>query len=140
MNDFIKKISSTPAAATLLLQNALQWYHTLQQERAANENSPHSTEESLYTFRLALDELLTNAIDHGNCGNPSAAVTVCLEYRDGKILISVHDEGPGFHAADLPDPRRDENRFRRHGRGLYILKAIGNVQWDGERGCVRVEL
>ena len=140
INHFTEKIPSTPAAATLLLQNALQWYHTLQQEKAANENSPHSTEESLYTFRLALDELLTNAIDHGNCGSPSAAVTVRIEYRDGKILISVHDEGAGFHAADLPDPRREENRFSRHGRGLYILNALGDVRWDGERGCVRVEL
>ena len=140
MKTFTETIPSTPAAATLLLQNALQWYHTLQQERAANGNSPHSTEESLYTFRLALDELLTNAIDHGNCGNPSAAVTVRLEYREGKILISVHDEGAGFHAADLPDPRREENRFSRHGRGLFLLNSLGTVRWDGERGCVRVEL
>ncbi|HON80187.1 MAG TPA: hypothetical protein PK544_16980 [Spirochaetota bacterium] len=62
MKSFTEKIPSTPAAATLLLQNALQWYHTLQQVISANENSPHFTEESLYTFRLALDELLTNAM------------------------------------------------------------------------------
>jgi anti-sigma regulatory factor (Ser/Thr protein kinase) len=140
MTPFTKSIPSTPAAATLLLQNALQWYHTLPQERAANENISHTTDESLYIFRLALDELLTNAIDHGNGGKPSAAVTVRIEYRDGKILISVHDDGTGFHAADLPDPWREENRFSRHGRGLYILNALGNVRWDGERGCVRVEL
>jgi len=140
MKPFTESIPSTSAAATLLLQNALQWYHTLQQEKAANENISQSTEASLYTFRLALDELLTNAIDHGNCGNPSAAVTVRIEYRDGKIIISVRDEGTGFHAADLPDPLREENRFCRHGRGLYILKALGDVRCDGERGCVRVEL
>ncbi|HPB83322.1 MAG TPA: ATP-binding protein [Spirochaetota bacterium] len=122
------------------LKNRSKVNHTLQQEKAANENTHNPTEASFYTFRLALDELLTNAIDHGNCGNPSAAVTVRIEYLAGKILISVRDEGPGFHAADLPDPRCEENRFCRHGRGLYILKALGDVRWDGERGCVRVEL
>mgnify|MGYP003807654865 FL=1 len=63
-----------------------------------------------------------------------------IEYRDGKILISVRDEGAGFHAADLPDPLCEENRFCRHGRGLFLLNSLGNVRWDGERGCVRVEL
>jgi len=79
--------------------------------------------------RLAqvVTNLLTNAIQYNR---PGGEVRVNLETREGVVVLTVADNGPGIHAQDMP--RVFERFFRAdkarstggNGLGLAISKAI----------------
>jgi serine/threonine-protein kinase RsbW len=81
-------------------------------------------DKTAFGLRLALEELLTNAIKHGNKGNPDLKATVDCAILPGAIEISVSDEGLGFDHCSMPDPTEKENLEKQGGRGLYLVKKF----------------
>lgn len=71
---------------------------------------------------LALSEAVTNAIVHGNGEDPEKSVTVRSTLEEGRLRVSVQDEGEGFDPDDLPDPLREENLLKEGGRGVYLIE------------------
>jgi len=130
LNTFTSIIRTNKPDADILISNALTWYH-----KVIEHNPALGIEE--YYYRLALDELLTNALQHGNVNNPDASIKVGITNTGTNMSITVADEGEGFHA--IPDPKSRENIFKQHGRGLFLLSSIGNVCWDDEERCARFE-
>lgn len=80
-------------------------------------------EDVIFAIRLALDEALSNAVRHGNCGDPTKQVTVEYAINDHGFKASVTDEGCGFQPDELPDPTLKENLDRPCGRGVMLMKA-----------------
>jgi len=80
-------------------------------------------EDVVFAIRLALDEALSNAVRHGNCGDPSKQVTVEYSITDEGFKASVTDQGCGFHPDELPNPTLEENIERPCGRGVMLMKA-----------------
>lgn len=80
---------------------------------------PHIEENEL---AVALSEALTNAIIHGNREDSSKRVIAWAEIRPCKIIFTVTDEGSGFDHSSLTDPRKKENFFQNHGRGLFMIR------------------
>lgn len=89
-------------------------------------------------IRIALDNLLSNAVKYAPAGTP---VTVAAERRDGEIVISVRDRGPGIAARDRESVFRKFIRGQNvagtagAGLGLYLVKRIverhgGRVEID----------
>jgi signal transduction histidine kinase len=78
-------------------------------------------------FVEALDELLSNAVQHSPAGT---RVTLSARCRDGAIVVAVADEGPGIPLAAQDRildrlSRLDKGGEGRHvGLGLAIVKAI----------------
>jgi anti-sigma regulatory factor (Ser/Thr protein kinase) len=70
---------------------------------------------------LVASELAANAVRHGR-----PPVTLALEYRDGRVRISVHDSGHGT------DPRSPApSTTSGSGRGLAIVRDIAvDHGWD----------
>ena len=64
---------------------------------------------------LAVGEAATNAIEHGNGGNPTKTVTVMASMRNDQVAITVVDEG-GWR------PPQSSHGLR--GRGLELMRAI----------------
>ena len=58
----------------------------------------------IFAMRLSLEEAITNAIRHGNAGDPKKVVTVVADVTDEKLRVVVQDEGEGFEPEDVPDP------------------------------------
>jgi CheY-like chemotaxis protein len=110
---------------------------------------------------LALDEALSNAVEHGNLEVPSHSkadvegmesyrrlvasreadprygertVTVESSIGRGELRVTVTDQGPGFEHADLPDPRDPANLFRTHGRGILLIKLSMDEVHFNEKG------
>ena len=82
-------------------------------------------EDSELDIEMALREALANAIVHGNQEDPHKRVYVtCRCTTDGEVSITVQDEGQGFNGNALPDPTTPENRLVKHGRGIYLMKAL----------------
>lgn len=78
---------------------------------------------SIFALRLALEEVLINAIKHGNRFDPDKVVHVDVSITSAEVVITVEDEGPGFHRGSVPDPRLEENLERCSGRGILLVEA-----------------
>jgi anti-sigma regulatory factor (Ser/Thr protein kinase) len=93
-----------------------------------------------YFYALTLDETISNAVNHGNLHAPDKRVIIEIGPCKGKLKITVKDEGHGFDPSHVPDPLSPENRCRRGGRGLHILRNLARVRWNREGNCIVVKL
>ena len=94
-------------------------------------------EQAMFGIRLALEEALSNAIRHGNAGDPEKQVPIEYQIDPHRIYIQVCDEGNGFNAESLPDPTAEENITRPHGRGVMLMQAyMSEVRYNEAGNCV----
>lgn len=84
-------------------------------------------EEKFANLQIAVSEAILNAIIHGNKENPEKNIFVKIEYDENKISIRIKDEGSGFDINKLPDPTKEENLYKEHGRGILIIKSIVDI-------------
>jgi len=88
-------------------------------------------------IEVALREALENAIVHGNGEDSRKHVWVrCRCTTDGEVLITVRDEGQGFDSHTAPNPIAPENRLRKSGRGIYLMKTLMDEVHFEQRGAV----
>lgn len=73
-------------------------------------------------MRLALEEAVVNALQHGHHFDPTKQVRVSLRVSASEALAEVEDEGPGFDPASVPDPTAPENLDKPSGRGLLLMQ------------------
>lgn len=71
---------------------------------------------------LSVTEATTNAIKHANKCDESKLVKINAKVEDGKVIISVKDEGIGFDPLKIPDPTEPENLLKDSGRGVYLMR------------------
>lgn len=82
-------------------------------------------QENLPEVRVALTEALSNAVIHGNQGDPEKKVEICGACENHeKLLLVITDQGKGFDPAAIPDPTVAENIFSRRGRGIFLIHHL----------------
>jgi len=79
-------------------------------------------EYSNVNIPLAMNEVLINAIKHGNNGDETCFVEIRILADDIKLQITICDEGNGFDVSKVPDPRHAPNLLKEGGRGLLLIK------------------
>jgi serine/threonine-protein kinase RsbW len=95
---------------------------------------------SRFAIKLALEEAITNAFNHGHkTVPPGTPITVAFAVSSETVRITVQDRGPGFTPDEVPDPTLDENLANPTGRGLMLMKAYMTEVSHNDRGN-RVEL
>lgn len=78
--------------------------------------------EDLQWLHLCLDEVVVNAMLHGNEGDPDLLISVAL-YRDGgRWSLIVSDQGEGFDPGTVPDTDDPDTLLLEHGRGIRIMR------------------
>jgi serine/threonine-protein kinase RsbW len=82
------------------------------------------SEEVAFDVKLAVQEAVVNAAEHGNEYDESKTVCVCCEATGGAIKVTVADEGPGFDPCCVPDPTLPENILRESGRGVFLMRKL----------------
>jgi serine/threonine-protein kinase RsbW len=92
-----------------------------------------SGSESL-ALRHGIHEAMVNAILHGNGGDSSRHVRVAYGFCGNEVWIEVEDEGPGFRAEQVADPRTPQNAQRPAGRGLLMMNHFMNSVEYNDRG------
>jgi serine/threonine-protein kinase RsbW len=97
-------------------------------------------EQKRMEISLAVQEALVNAVVHGCRSDPSKTVSCKLQCDgDGRIIIVVTDPGSGFSQESVADPKRSENRYTDHGRGVYLIRQLmDEVQF--ERGGSEIRM
>jgi serine/threonine-protein kinase RsbW len=97
-------------------------------------------EQKRFEVVLAVQEALANAVVHG-CGNDPSKEVRCRLQSDprGQIVIIVTDPGPGFSPDLLSDPKRSDNLYVDHGRGVYLIRQLmDEVQFEGSGNEIRM--
>ncbi len=80
-------------------------------------------EQARFAIQLALEEVLCNAIKHGNKNDAGKSVTVRYAVTPEVCVVIVRDEGSGFIPDRVPDPTSPERLPMPDGRGIMLLKA-----------------
>jgi serine/threonine-protein kinase RsbW len=97
-------------------------------------DSRHLPEETVFDMKLAVQEAVANAIEHGNDCDPDKTVRVECEVTDDALVVRVRDEGPGFDPASVPDPTLPQNILRENGRGIFLMQNLCDEVRYNERG------
>ncbi len=90
-------------------------------------------------IRLCLDEVIINAIRHGNHEDPTKKVAIALFANQQGWAIRVEDEGEGFSVSDLPNLDGQEYWEAEHGRGILLIQSYMDEIWYYDKGN-RVQL
>jgi anti-sigma regulatory factor (Ser/Thr protein kinase) len=78
-----------------------------------------------YAVELALREVLSNSVIHGNRLDVQKLVHVRCRCKAGKeVSLIVSDQGQGFDAHNVPDAVAAENLEAEHGRGIRLMKFV----------------
>ena len=81
-------------------------------------------EDELHKISMAVRETVVNAVVHGNRYNAHKKVHLSASLEEGRLTVTVGDEGDGFDLASVPDPLADENLLHQSGRGLLLVRAF----------------
>ncbi len=88
------------------------------------------SEEDRSWLVLCLDEAVTNAMIHGNEGDPRLMVDVVVAVDAKRWQIVISDQGSGFSMASVPDPDDPESLLLEHGRGIRLMRAwLGSLTY-----------
>ena len=110
--------------------------HQLIEEVMEVVRSDQWSEKDLFALELVFEEVLTNAVKHGNDSDPSKQVRFDCKLNQTKVYVRVEDEGPGFDPHTVPDPREPDNQMVVSGRGVLLISHFASkVTWN-ERGNV----
>jgi len=71
-------------------------------------------------LQLVLQEACINAIRHGRPRGAGGSLRVVFVFHPDRLVIEVHDGGPGFDPDSVPDP--DPENLQEGGYGVYIMK------------------
>ena len=129
IKNFKRRIPSIRKDATALIKEAVSFLVEIKENGLARNVSE-------FWFRLALDEAVENSMTHGNNNNPSKRISVLIIPDENSIRMAIEDEGSGFVPEDLPDPTDRDRFFKKHGRGVHILRAIADVGWNEQGNCI----
>jgi anti-sigma regulatory factor (Ser/Thr protein kinase) len=67
---------------------------------------------------LLVSELVTNSVRHGGAGVRDC-IRVRIAVATGRLVVEVHDEGPGFEPPAVPAPRPTGG-----GMGLVLVNSL----------------
>jgi serine/threonine-protein kinase RsbW len=81
-------------------------------------------EDAIFDIKLAIQEAVVNAVEHGNGSDPRKMIHVSCDANDDSVILVVRDEGDGFDLNSVPDPTLPENILREHGRGIFLMKSL----------------
>ena len=89
-------------------------------------------------IELAIREAVVNGILHGNKYSADKRIDVQFLIEPEAISTCVRDHGQGFDPTSLPDPLAAENLFKPSNRGIFLIRALMEVQYSAhpEGGCV----
>ena len=72
---------------------------------------------------LCLDEAVVNAMLHGNEGDPTLPIRVCVWADAARWTVLIADQGDGFDPATIPDQEDPGALLLEHGRGVRIMAS-----------------
>jgi len=91
-------------------------------------------DSALFDIRLCVEEVVRNAMMHGNNNDKGLNVLVSYWLEGDRLIIEVEDEGRGFDLGKVPDPTIEENIMKGSGRGVYIVRKLMDKMEFNDKG------
>lgn len=97
------------------------------------------SQRDVFAVRLAVEEVLLNAIEHGNKSDKSKKVSVAYSLDREKAEVTVTDEGPGFDPSSVADCTSPDNLCKTRGRGIALMRGFMDiVEFPGKGNTVHL--
>jgi anti-anti-sigma factor len=83
------------------------------------------TDKEAYYIQMAVDEAVTNIIEHAYSGG-EGPIEVIAERRGDDLIVTLRDQGNPFDPANIPEPALDAPLEEREpgGLGLYFMRKL----------------
>lgn len=94
----------------------------VQEHVVASMQAQGFPQADVFSVRLALEEALTNALEHGNRRDPTKQVRLAYRVDPERVVLEVEDQGSGFCPEQVSDPTLPENVTEPNGRGLFFIR------------------
>lgn len=91
-------------------------------------------ENVLNNISVCTDEILTNALVHGNSKNPDKNISAILNFDAEKFTLTVKDEGEGFDAKKFSRQLKGNRTEIPTKRGLFIVEYLMDEVSFNEKG------
>ncbi|MEB3285729.1 MAG: ATP-binding protein [Candidatus Sericytochromatia bacterium] len=102
------------------------------------------TERQVYELELAVDEALTNVVEHACEGREDAYVELAVSHTDAQFTILITHDGASFDPGTQPDVDLKAYIAERRvgGLGLFLIKKLmDEVEYStGDDGLSRIRL
>lgn len=86
-----------------------------------------------FAVRLCLEEVINNAMEHGNRDDPEKTVYLALKKSDGGFWVKVRDEGEGFDHEEWERSWAERPLLSERGRGLVLVRHYSDgLQFRGD--------
>jgi len=92
------------------------------------------SQDNAFDVKLATQEAVVNAVEHGNGCDPRKKVHIRCERNGNAIVMVVSDEGEGFDPSRIPDPTLSENILKEHGRGIFLMRSLCDCVRYNDKG------
>lgn len=101
-------------------------------------------ERQVYELELAVDEALTNVVEHACAGREDAHVELSVSHADDQFTILITHDGASFDPSSQPDVDLKAYITERRvgGLGLFLIKKLmDEVEYStGDDGLRRIRL
>ncbi len=96
-------------------------------------------EYMIFNIKLALQEAVINAVEHGNKMRSDLLVKVDIIADDQRLTIEVTDQGSGFDYTVVPNPTEPQNIEKLRGRGIFLIRHVMNkIEFTGKGRTIRM--
>ncbi|MEA1966639.1 MAG: ATP-binding protein [Thermodesulfobacteriota bacterium] len=93
----------------------------------------HGIKGHFFAIHLVLREGLTNAVKHGNKGDPAKVIKYLIKIDSQETIhMEIEDQGKGFDWRKIEEKSPDDTD--EHGRGLMIMKQYFSSYQYNEKG------
>lgn len=94
------------------------------------------SDDALFDLRIIFNELLVNAIIHGNEQDPTKRVLVTVQVDGDIVQSTIRDEGDGFDYTQYINGKTAplENILTDRGRGLLLANSLTDSLYFNESG------
>jgi CheY-like chemotaxis protein len=91
-------------------------------------------ENLLNNISVCIDETLTNALTHGNEGNPDKTIAITLQFDTEKFTFTIQDEGNGFDVKEFDRQLKQNAIDIPNKRGLFIVEYLADEISFNDKG------
>jgi serine/threonine-protein kinase RsbW len=123
-----------PLPNTLVIPSDLHAARQIEELILGEAQALGYSKECAFAIRLALEEAIVNAHQHGNGKDPSKKITLSYDVNPQRLVIRVRDQGRGFNPRKIPDPTAPERISLPYGRGIMLMHAYLDEITYNEQG------
>ena len=108
----------------MMLESALESVDRAEETALRFAGEAGFSEEDQQKVGMAVRESVINAVLHGNHYDPGKKAGLRLEVDQGRLVITITDQGDGFELDQVADPLAQENLLSQSGRGIFLIRAF----------------